>query len=81
VKAENRPGLNVSDRGMDTKKVHKLLSPSAQWHKGLKRITEYENICCVLHEKNELRHPFASTRLPDITCRYRKIRPGKTIQA
>jgi hypothetical protein len=49
--------------------------------KGLKRITEYENICCVLHEKNELRHPFASTRLPDITCRYRKIRPGKTIQA
>jgi short-subunit dehydrogenase len=34
VKAENRPGFNVSDRGMDNEKVQKLLSPSAQRHEG-----------------------------------------------
>jgi hypothetical protein len=62
---------------MDAEKVHKLLSPSARGIKGLKRITEYENICCVHHKKNEFRHPFASTRLPEITCRYRQRGPEK----
>jgi hypothetical protein len=47
---------------------------------GLKRTTDHEKISYVLLEKDDLKNPFALTRLPDKACRYRKIWPGKTIR-
>jgi hypothetical protein len=44
---------------------------------GLKRTTNHEKISYVLHEKDDFKNPFSSTRHPDITCRYRQIWPGK----